>query len=235
MKILVLSSIALVGLLLVSLQHEQIGQLRAENGTLQQAATEANQLKTDLARYAATQTQDAAGEIERLRAENRDLLRLRNAVNQLNDARVDYEKVSAENQRLQLAMKSLPKPPTNQNGIESIVIRINDLYDRGLSTPEAAVETFLWAERDGNADELSRCIVPEHARDIREADGGAAGQRQNFGNAVSVEIAARRDVDANTVQLGLQFHLGGEAARDTKFVVTLRLSGGEWRVDVTHI
>jgi hypothetical protein len=233
MKILVFGSLGLAGLLLVALQHDQIGRLRAENASLAQSAAEANQLKADLAKYAGAEAQDATEEIERLREENRDLLRLRNEVNQLNDARAEFSKVSAENQRLQLALKNTPKPQTKQKGIESIVIRIDNLYDRGLSTPEAAMETFLWAERDGNTDELLRCIIPEHAREIRNTYGGA-GQRQNFGNTVSVEIVARRDVDANTVQLGLEFHLGDNPAHDTKTVVTLKLRGGEWRIDLTN-
>ena len=105
MKTLIFSSMALVGLLLVGLQHQQLRELRAENATLQQASAEANQLKADLANSTNDEAQDAA-EITRLREENHDLLKLRNEVNQLREARVQFEKVSAENQRLAAQAKA---------------------------------------------------------------------------------------------------------------------------------
>ena len=77
MKTLIFSSLAVAGILLVAVQHRQLGQLQAENGPLQQASTEADQLKADLAKSTGNEAQDAA-ELERLREENHDLLKLRN-------------------------------------------------------------------------------------------------------------------------------------------------------------
>ena len=232
MKVLIFSSLTLAGLLLVTLQHRQIGQLSAENAILQQSTAEANQLKADLAKYAGAQAQDAAEEIERLRQENRDLLRLRNEVNQLNDAHAQFEKVSAENLRLQTLVRNMPNP--HQNTIQPILIRIDSLYDRGLSTPEAAVQTFFWAEHNGSMDELSRCVLPERWRGMRDIDLGSVWQRQNFQGVVSIEIVARRELDANTVQLGVEFHSERNAAWDKKVVFTLRLRDGDWKLDITN-
>ena len=94
MKALIFSSIALVGLLLVGLQHQQLRELRTENATLQKASAEASRLKADLAQSNGDEAQDAE-EIARLREENHDLLKLRNEVNQLRDARWQWEKWSA--------------------------------------------------------------------------------------------------------------------------------------------
>jgi vacuolar-type H+-ATPase subunit I/STV1 len=142
MKTLTLSLLAVAGLALVGWQHQQLGQLRAEKETLQKSATEADQLKSDLAKFDSAQSQDVAAEIDRLREENHDLLKLRNEVNQLRDTRVEFQKVSAENQRLRSQPRTTPQTEANQTLIQPIVININALYDRGFNSPEDAVQTF---------------------------------------------------------------------------------------------
>src|SRR3954471_262239 len=142
MKTLILSAMGVAALLLVGWQHQQFGRLRDENATLEQASAEASQLKADLEKSTGNEAQDAA-EIDRLREENRDLLKLRNEVNQLRDARVQFEKVNAENQRLQAVHNA-----ANANGgSRPITIQLNSIHNRGLRTPEDAAQTFFWAQR----------------------------------------------------------------------------------------
>ena len=230
MKILIFSSLAIAGILLVAVQHQQLGQLRAENATLEQASTEADQLKADLAKSTGNETQDAA-EIERLRGENRDLLKLRNEVNQLRDARVQFEKVSAENQRLQSVAKSAPKAQPKERTMQPIVVQMASVYDRGQATPEFALQTFYWAQRERNSDALSRCVTPQSWTGFREYLDG--WRRQNLDQIASIEIVARRDLDATTVQLGVQIHNTGNPQYGRKIIVTLVLQGSDWRVQTT--
>jgi hypothetical protein len=229
MKGLIFSSMALVGLLLVGLQHQRIRELRAENVTLQQASAEADQLKADLAKSTGNEAQDAE-EIDRLREENRDLLKLRNEANQLREARVQFEKVSAENQRLQSLAKSAVRTETKQS-TQPVVIRIDNLFNRGLGTPEDAVQTFYWAQRERNSDILFRSVTPGSRNNFRDYVDG--WRRQNFDNYVSIEIVGRRDVNATTVQLGVQIHEANNPQYGQKIVVTLVLQANEWRVDTT--
>jgi len=230
MKILIFSSLAIAGILLVAVQHQQLGQLRAENATLEQASTEADQLKADLAKSTGNETQDAA-EIERLRGENRDLLKLRNEVNQLRDARVQFEKVSAENQRLQSVAKSAPKAQPKERTMQPIVVQMASVYDRGQATPEFALQTFYWAQRERNSDALSRCVTPQSWTGFREYLDG--WRRQNLDQIASIEIVARRDLDATTVQLGVQIHNTGNPQYGRKIIVTLVLQDSDWRVQTT--
>lgn len=227
MKTLLFGSLVLVGLLLVGWQHQQLGQLRAENATLEQASVEADQLKADLAKSTGNEAAEAE-EIEKLKEENRDLLKLRNEVNQLREARVQFEKVSAENQWLVSLAKSTPKPQTKGTVMQPITIQINALYDRGLNTPEDAVQTFYWAQRDRNSNALSRSVTPKSWNNFRDYLDG--WRRQELGNLLSIEIVARRDVDATTVQLGLQLHSADNPPYVQKIIVTLVAQGGEWRV-----
>lgn len=245
MKTLIFSSIALVGLLLVGLQHQQLGQLRAENVTLEQASAEADRLKADLANSTGNQAQDPE-EIARLREENRDLLKLRGEINQLRDARVQFEKVSAENQRLQTQAKSAA-PTDAKQSMQPVTIRVDMLFNRGQASPDDTIQTFYWAVRERNSDMVSHCVTPRSWSQFRDYVNG--WQRQNFDDVASVEIVARRDMDPTTVQLGIQFQeasspQGYDSFRHVviparqggvgrKFIVTLVLQAGEWRVDAS--
>lgn len=225
MRTLIFGSLAVVGMLLVAAQHQQLGQLRAENASLQQASAEADQLKADLAKSTGNESQETE-EIDRLRAQNHDLLKLRNEINQLRDARVQFDKVSAENQRLQTAVQNA----ANAKGEASsrpITMQMNALYNRGLSTPEDAAQTFFWAQRERNEEELSRAVTPRSLNRLRDYTEHLRGHD----NALAIDIVARREVDAITVQLGLQIYNSSNPQSPLKTVITLVLQGGNWRVD----
>lgn len=232
MKTLALAVLAIASAALIAVQHQQLGRLRAENGTLQQASTEADQLKADLAKSTGAES-DAEDEIARLREENRDLLKLRNQVYQLREVTAQFEQVRSENQRLRSVAHNASDREPKQVVFQPIVIEVQNLSYQGLNTPEAAVQTFLWAQRDGNADVLSSCILPEQAAEIRSRYGNIA-QRQNVASGISVEIVARRDLDANTVQIGVQFNSNNGSVLEKKMIFTLKLRDGQWRLDMDN-
>jgi hypothetical protein len=227
MKILIFSSTALVGLLLVGLQHQQIRELRAKNGTLQQSSVEASRLKADLAKSTGDESQDEA-KIAQLREENHDLLKLRNEVNQLREAKVKFEKASAENQRLQLIAQNTARTEAKQS-MQPIVIRVNDLFNRGQNTPEDAMQTFFWAAREHNTEALTRCVVPESRSQV-----GSYAEGDGFKDVISMEIAAHRELDGDTVQLGILIHMRDDSRSPIKFVMKLSRKNGEWRLDLKN-
>ena len=224
---MIFSLIAIVGLLLVGLQHQQLRELRNENATLKQASAEANQLKGDLDKSTGDQAQDEE-EIARLREENHDLLKLRNEVNQLRDARVQFEKISAENRRLVSLAKNAAKTESKQS-VQPIVVRMDSLINRGTSTPEDALQTFYWAQRERNSEVFSRSVTQRSWNNFKNYLDG--WRRQNLDGILSIEIVARRDVDATTVQMGIQLHNAGNPEYGQKLIFVLVLQGNEWRVD----
>ncbi len=224
---MIFSLIAIVGLLLVGLQHQQLRELRNENATLKQASAEANQLKADIDKSTGDQAQDEE-EIARLREENHDLLKLRNEVNQLRDARVQFEKISAENQRLVSLAKNAAKTESKQS-MQPIVVRMDSLINRGTSTPEDALQTFYWAQRERNSEVFSRSVTQRSWNNFKNYLDG--WRRQNLDGILSIEIVARRDVDATTVQMGIQLHNAGNPEYGQKLIFVLVLQGNEWRVD----
>lgn len=230
MKIFAFSFLALAAVALVGYQHQQLGRLRAENITLQQSESEAAQLQADLAKFSGDAAQNEE-EIARLREENRDLLKLRREVSELRDARAEFERVSAENKRLQSTAQNARQADEKHPSMQPITIRIGALYDRGVSTPENALQTFYWAQRDLNPAAMSRCVTSESWQRIQNHVRGS-WQRVLDENTVSIEIAARRDLDPTTVQFGVQIHANGNPRHDEKTVITLVLQNGEWRVDI---
>ncbi len=164
MKTMVFALLAFAGLTLVGWQHQQLSQVRAENSRLQQSVAEANQLKADLAKFDPAQAPDADADFTRLQRENRDLLKLRNEVNQLRERRAEFQRVSAENLRLQSQVRNTPLPQSSEILLQPIVINLNGLYDHGVSTPEATAQTFFWAQHEGNAEALAHSTIRKAGR-----------------------------------------------------------------------
>jgi hypothetical protein len=227
MKTLIFSSLALVALLLVGLQHQQLRELRAENASLQQASAETTQLKADLEKSTSDGAQDA-DEIARLREENRDLLKLRGEINQLRDARAQFEKVSAENQRLQSQAKTAAKADAKQSA-QPVTIRFDMMFNRGQATPEDAMQTFFWAAREHNSEALARCVLPES-----RTQAGSYANEASFKNVISMEIVARRELDGGTVQLGIVIHMRDDSQPPIKYVMKLNRQDSEWRLDLKN-
>ena len=229
MKILLFSIMALVGVLLVGLQHHQLGELRAENSALTQASAEASRLRHDLAATTGNAVQDDA-ELERLRQENSDLLKLRNEINQLRNTRAEFDKVNAENQRLQVLARTAAKSAEKNSAMRPIVVPIAELSNRGLATPEDALFTYFWAEREDNLEVLLQCRTPNHAA---ETGRYFHMDSEQFSHLASIEIAARHNtVDSTTIQLGLRMHSKNGTTVDQMTVVQLILIGAEWKLDV---
>jgi hypothetical protein len=234
MKTLALGLLAIVTTALIAVQHQQLGQLRTENASLQQASAEADQLKADLVKSTGAEA-EAEDEIARLHEENRDLLKLRNQVYQLRQATTQFEQVRAENQRLQeVAQNNRTREPKHV-AFQPIVIEIQNLTFQGLNTPEAAVQTCLWAQREGNADALYNCYVPERQAEIRTRYGNMQWQRQNIPSGITIEIVARRDVDPNTVQIGVQVSSNNGSISEKKMLFSLKLRNGEWKLDADSL
>ncbi|HXT13108.1 MAG TPA: hypothetical protein VN873_16230 [Candidatus Angelobacter sp.] len=228
MKTLVFSFLALAAVALAGYQHQQLGQLRAENTALQQSASEANQLQTDLAKSTGDAAQSEE-EIARLREENHDLLKLRGEVSELRDARAEFERVSAENKRLQSAVASTRATNANQPFKQPITIRMSELYDRGLSTPDFAVQTFFWAARNGNLDAFSHCMMDPS----RRWENSLKEMQREFQQLVAIVIIGQRQIDANTIEVGIQLNLTPNFQeadrRRTRVAVRLVLRNGDWK------
>src|SRR5262249_14141656 len=140
--------------------RRQATQLSAENAGLKQAAAEAEQLRVEASPTNSSSDREVADEIARLREQNRDLLKLRNEVGQLRAAKTALEKPARGNASASAQPGAAPETAVQL----PILIAPETMSNLGLSTPEAALQTFLWACREGNVEVLTNCIVPSRVR-----------------------------------------------------------------------
>jgi hypothetical protein len=200
-------------------EHAQAIALRAENDVT-----------------AAPPQQDAVSneELERLRGETRDLLKLRNQVRQLRSELPEVAKAQAENQLLRQALQSSTAPadlPSAQTppGFTSR----EGLVESGLTTPEATVQSFLRAMRDGDTKRFMQCMTPEvRKREFTEAmDEDQLAKfgeklKEEMGTFSNFRIVERKEASPDHIQLGLQASSGPSIMR-----LGLRKVGNDWLMD----
>jgi RNA polymerase sigma factor (sigma-70 family) len=130
-------------------QHQSLNQLRHENLALWTEAGDMDRLRDENKRLAKLQV--AADELERLRKENTELLRLRGQVAVLRGFKEDLAKLQA----------AKPPPPALPSLGASAFIPAEKLADAGLATPEAAAQTLIWAAVNQNKDRLKQVVDVE--------------------------------------------------------------------------
>jgi hypothetical protein len=138
-------------------QARRISQLQRENrmlrGEIQAGGQEANS-KVANAQAALDE------ELTRLRAEAREVHKLRNEMSQLRVERSESEKLRAENQRLKTASISDGSSAVQAVQQPEFFAKENWIF-AGHATPEATVQTFLWAMREGDLKTLQAGVTAE--------------------------------------------------------------------------
>src|SRR5258706_5446877 len=105
-------------------------------------------------------------ELERLRGETRDLLKLRNQISQLRSQVPQLAQAQAQNERLRQALQSAPAPVENPAAATPPGFTSREaLVESGLATPEATLQSFFRAMRDGDVPRFMQSIAPEVRQD----------------------------------------------------------------------
>jgi len=98
-----------------------------------------------------------------------ELLQLRNEVSQLNRRNRELEGVGAENLSLK---QQLAARGTNRMDLGAGFIRQSEARMAGYETPEATLETFLWAIRTRNQSAVLEALSSDTVKDINARLGG---------------------------------------------------------------
>src|SRR5438477_8119320 len=136
----------------VVLEHQTNAQLRARNAVLLKQIAQADELRDRLERLRTLEA--GAAELKRLRAEHEDLMRLRGKVGELTRELANYKAAAG-------ARRNGAGAGANEPGL---MLTSDALQDAGAATPEAAVQTMLWAAKHKDGGRFAELLDHEALR-----------------------------------------------------------------------
>lgn len=214
----------------VFMQTKSISGLRAKRDNLQQRARETGQLINENERI--THLRSENQQVQGLMNANKDLPRLRNEVRHLRDLKREIDGLRLANQRLAATVQAGALKINALASAEGFVPREKWTY--GLGTPEAAIQTWFLAMREGNWQQFAGAFSPDMQKqferqfrnktdeqrmaELKESMAGMAG-------ITGYQIASREEVQDDIVNLGVRAAVDGEIME-----ITLRRHGEEWKI-----
>jgi hypothetical protein len=203
---------ALAGGLTLFQQRARLGALHTQVEKLE--ATKASARANPPAVPAQPASGDGLSEPDKL-----ELLRLRAEVTRLRARQQELAPLRAENQALREQVRQKSPPPGYR--------RMQDVQFAGQATPEAALQSFIWAMGKGDTNALCQVLTEEAAEDLMN-DPHQRRQRELF--AAARIIPGYRLVEAqprSTTEIALKVELlPGEATQE----IIVRLQDGRWRM-----
>ena len=163
-------------------------------------------------------------ELERLRNEAREVHKLRNEVSQLRAGAKDLSQLRTENQQLRSAGQHLRTAPETGAIATSAAGPQEPFYARenwafaGYATPEAALQSVVWAMREGDMKTFLASLTPEEM----------ARMEKEWGNKSEAEISndSKRGIDKiSNIRI-----LESKALSDDEVVLSVYAAGGEDKV-----
>ena len=221
LKIGVASAIVVAGVATpLIIQRHSITELRRENSALQAQAVELPNLRRENQRMANLAVD--ADELAHLRQEHGELLRLRGEAGMLRSENRRLARVEQENQRLRNSLANGSQQERKEAPATDFLLSDN-WTDLGLATPDTAVQTWLWALRNGNAERYMQL----------RGKAGTGPEASVPWRKEMMEVKASRVTSQETkgpdevlVWLEYQTHSGGSEHG----ALGLRWSGTQWEV-----
>ncbi|HUR45032.1 MAG TPA: hypothetical protein VMZ27_04070 [Candidatus Saccharimonadales bacterium] len=172
----------------------------------------------------------------RLRESSKDLLRLRNEARQLRQEAAELASLREKNDRLRKALAEAA-PQQNPFRVPEGFIGKETLSDKGLTTPEAAAETFFWAMREGNVERIYDATTSafekpgnlekmtlEQRQDLMARFADELRNQMKYFSSIC--FVGREEPTPDMAKLKLQSGQGGPTAE-----MLLRKVSGQWRVE----
>ena len=212
----------------VLLHRAALSTARSENQALQRASQEARRLMRENAGMDRLRAENR--EIGPLRNETRELHKLRNEVRQLREQAKGLAQVQSENQRLKAAVAPRTNAPTPVATLQPLTT-LDQVSYLGMETPEATLQSFLWAIRQEHVHAFRNCLIPEKQKEMESQteEQIRANMREMKRRFKGFRIDAKKEVSADEVQLGVQFY---EEQEETKMALPLKRIAYEWKLDL---
>jgi len=228
----------LAGLLLASLavhvvERRRIASLLRDHESLRAELAVAQQTIAK----AGVQSGPQNEELERLRAEAREVHKLRNEVSQLRTGTKEVDQLRAENQKLRGASRAIQPAPSP--GVAPSAAASQDGYFAketwtftGYATPEAALQSAIWAMREGDTKTLLASLAPEEMARMQKEWGNkseaqvSADAKRGTDKIAGIRILESRILSDDEVVLSV-YAMGGE---DKVQKISMKRYGAEWKM-----
>jgi len=209
----------------------RVEQLRADNELLK---AELQRLRLQTAAAAQAQSGERDEELQRLRADAREVFKLRNEVAQLRSAVKQADAMRAENQQLRArneqpqAGSATAAPPPSTAQVEQFP-RESWTF-AGYSTPEAALVSAVWAMKEGRPQVyLDGLSAEEQARMAKVWENKSEGEiaakhQQDVSQITNVRVMKQKEISPEEVQLTV-FIEGPNRLE----VVSMKRAGVDWK------
>ncbi len=177
-------------------------------------------------------------ELERLRTEAGEIHKLRNEVSQLRAGARELDKLRAENQQLRGSNQRIPVAPNASPGGAPATAAPEAFYPKenwafaGYATPEAALQSVVWAMREGDTKTFLASVTPEEMARMEKEWGNkseaqiSADARKGADKISSVRILERKVLSDDEVVLSLY----AEGGDDKIQKISMKRFGAEWKL-----
>jgi hypothetical protein len=227
---LILSLVALSGLALVAvLQREHLAKLRAENELLRAQFDDLHAAQADASASANdSSTHERLSELLELRVE---VTRLREQANQVGALKEANQNLATSLKELKGSRTDIPKKKGPEDALPQDIHPRDSWAFRGYATPEATIESMLWARVNGDNAAMVQAFSPEEQPHIQK--GLEKGDfSDNDKEMTEFRILDRRQLSNDEMVVLLYMtRLGanGKNVEDTGNAVIQRI-GGEWKL-----
>jgi len=232
LKLGAISAVAIGGFVTcLVVQHQALVRLREDNQSLRQQVDELRDTKSQLA----TATVDQ-GELARRQRDHSELLRLRGDVSVLRQQTKELDALRSENRQVRAALEASLK--TQSAGTVETAATA-DYWPRdswalaGYSSPDAALQTFVWAASRGDLKTLLGSVTGEARKRMeKDLEGKSEGEASlkamdDAINLKSVRVYNRNVQSDDTVIV----HAGYENGRLTYTEkLFMKKIGNEWKI-----
>src|SRR5260221_5890653 len=175
-------------LAVVVLQLSAISKTREENRGLRQDRDESARLERE--NESIPELRNQIVEIAGLQSANGDLMKLRNEVQQLRSQAPLLANLRAENQRLTFEVNSMAEGKVPLLSEMEGYVAKGAWSNAGFASPEAAMQTFFWALREGQFDQIAGCFSPDERRSLEK--GLAQKPKEESGRSFQEEMGVAR-------------------------------------------
>ena len=205
----------------------KVTQLQTENDSLR---SQIEALQEHSTTSSATTTAQRDHELENLRSESSELLRLRNEVAQLRRQR-ESEKPSA-NQR------PPPGAKVTARNSDARYLRKEELANVGYATPLTALQTMTWAMMNGSYEQVNAGLSPEMLEAELKSPGNREGfearQKQMAPLFKGMQIVAQKNVSEDRVELKIKYDTdpipGAPKELPEYLIQPMVKAGNEWKL-----